>query len=50
MFSTTHDRTRTAHLYWGPAQHDSSHPLHPGAAEFDPLDLRDDAFDGADDN
>ena len=50
MFSTTHDRTRPAHLYWGPAQHDSNHPLHPEAAQFDPLDLRDGASDGADDN
>jgi hypothetical protein len=50
MFSTTHDRNRPAHLYWGPAQHDAEHPLHPEALGFDPFDPRDASFDRPDDN
>jgi hypothetical protein len=50
MFSITHDRTRPTHVYWGPAQHDEDHPLHPAAATFDPFDQRDDAAERPDDN
>ncbi|GAB2992203.1 hypothetical protein GCM10027076_32700 [Nocardioides montaniterrae] len=40
----------TRPTYWGPAQHDAAHPLHPTGAPFDPLDLRDEASDRPDDN
>ena len=46
MFTTA----RPDHRYWGPAQHDIEHPLHPSAAGFDPLDLRDEAVERPDDN